>query len=168
MTVETIKGKLAAAKGFSNEHRLLSSLLLRGYNASRVDLPHSRYDIIVESGVESVSIEFIRIQVKTVSGSNSIGFTGGLRGGVDREYVSNVKEFVQNRETSDIVVGVDVTKINGDDKTDFYFIPTIVIEKLGQKSISINKIPNAKNNWDLLNNCKDENFVMKYFKDLFE
>lgn len=30
-------GKLASAKGFANENRLLAALLERGYNASRVE-----------------------------------------------------------------------------------------------------------------------------------
>ncbi len=54
------KGKLASAKGFANERRLVAALLERGYNASIVDLPHSTYDIVVEGSDK----DNIRFQVK--------------------------------------------------------------------------------------------------------
>ena len=43
------KGKLDSVKGFANESRLLAALLEREYNASRVDLPHSTYDLMLRS-----------------------------------------------------------------------------------------------------------------------
>ncbi len=156
--VETNKGKLASAKGFANESRMLAALLERGYNASRVDLPHSTYDIVVE--LDSC---IIRVQVKTVSGS-SVSFVGGVRGGVDREYKSGVKEYTQTTETSDVVVGVQSERDNGERRINFYFIPTLYIVQLGQGSLSVNKIPKAKNNWILLEKCKDREFVDDFFK----
>ena len=104
----TDKGKLASAKGFANESRLLAALLERGYNASRVDLPHSTYDVVVELNQNNI----IRLQVKTVSKTGSVSFKGGVRGGADRFYRSDVKEYLQNTNTSDAVVGVKSTKKN--------------------------------------------------------
>ncbi len=103
MSDETSRGKLASAKGFANENRLLAALLERGYNASKVDLPHSTYDIIVERSTH----ETLRVQVKTLSRSKSVSFKGGVRGGRDRSYKSGVKEYTQSTHTSDIVVGVE-------------------------------------------------------------
>ncbi len=91
----------ASVKGFANENRLLGALLERGYNVSKVDLPHSSYDLVLEHGAD-----MIRIQVKTVGVSKSISFVGGIRGGADREYKSDVKMYVQNTKKSDVVVGV--------------------------------------------------------------
>ena len=153
------KGKLASAKGFANESRLLAALLERGYNASRVDLPHSTYDIVVEKSTHDI----IRVQVKTVGQGKSVSFTGGVRGGVDRTYKSGVKSYTQNTETSDVVVGVQSTRNNGDTEINFYFIPTLYIEKIGQKSLSINRIPQAKNDWEILFRCKEEDFVSEMF-----
>ena len=150
------KGKLASAKGFANESRLLAALLERGYNASRVDLPHSTYDIVVELEQRNI----IRLQVKTVSKQGSVSFKGGVRGGADRVYLSDVKVYTQSTETSDAVVGVRSSKKNGDTDIDFWFIPSCFIEQLGQGSLSINKIPQAKNNWKLLEMCKDNNYVL--------
>ena len=153
------KGKLASAKGFANESRLLAALLERGHNASRVDLPHSTYDIVVEMSAQDI----IRVQVKTVGPKGSVSFKGGVRGGADREYRSGVKEYTQSTETSDVVVGVKSARANGEKEIDFYFIPTLYIEKLGQKSLSVNKIPQAKNDWQILTGCKDKEFVEQIF-----
>ena len=157
-------GKQASATGFANESRLLAALLDRGFNASSVDLPHSTYDIVVELEKNSI----IRVQVKTIGRSNSIKFTGGSRGGVDREYKSGVKSYTQDTTTSDIVVGVKSRKFNGDDKIDFYFVPTLLIEHLKQQSISANKMEKWKNNWDILRHCKDQDFVENTFLELFQ
>ena len=73
MKDETERGKQAAAKGFANENRLLAALLERGFNASRVDLPHSTYDIVVEKSKHDT----IRVQVKIIGRSKSISFMGG-------------------------------------------------------------------------------------------
>ncbi len=162
MTGKENKGKLASAKGFANENRLLAALLQRGFNASQVDLPHSTYDLVLE--IEPGNL--LRLQVKTISSDNGVSFVGGIRGGTDREYKSGVKEYTQNTKTSDVVVGVKSIQSNGDSEVNFYFIPTLLIEKLGQKSLSMNKIPNARNNWDLLLRCKDEDFVLKIFSSL--
>ena len=156
---EVKKGKLASAKGFANESRLLAALLERGYNASKVDLPHSTYDLIVEKSKHDT----IRIQVKTISKNKIISFRGGVRGGKDRTYKSNVKSYTQNTDTSDIVVGIESIRNNGDAEINFYFIPTLYIESIQQNSLSINKILHAKNNWKILQNCKDSLYVSQQF-----
>lgn len=84
------RGRSASVKGFANENRLLAALLQRGYNASKVDLPLSTYDILVEKSRH----EIIRIQVKTVGKSGSISFSGGTRGGRDRTYKSDVLSLI--------------------------------------------------------------------------
>lgn len=120
------------------------------------DLPLSSYDLLiaVKTG-DSSEREIIRAQVKTISG-NSLGFTGGTRGGVDREYKSGVKTYVQSTQTSDVVIGIKES--NG--SFDLYFVPTVLIEVLEQKSISINKIQALKNNADILENCKNHAHIL--------
>ena len=162
MTGDTEKGKLASATGFANEQRLLAALLSRGYNASHVDLPHSTYDIVVELPNDS-SVEIIRVQVKTINKSGSIPFQGGMRGGKDREYKSGVKTYTHSTETADVIVGVECEKDNGDTNINYYIIPTLYIETLGQKSITKKKVPEGKNNWDLLFKCKDRDYISQTF-----
>ena len=161
--VDTVeKGKLASAKGFANESRLLAALIERGYNASRVDLPHSTYDIVVEKSTH----DLIRVQVKTVNRRNSVSFKGGQRAGADKIYKSQDKVYRYNTEKCDIVVGVESIATNGDSEINFYFIPALFIEILDQDSLSIKKIPQAKNDWDILLHCKEGDFVIEKFQEL--
>lgn len=156
------QGKQDSIKGFANESRLLAALLERGHNASRVELPHSPYDIVV---IQSTH-ELIRVQVKTVGPQKSVSFTGGGRGGKDRISIPGVKGYVHDTKISDIIVGVESIRGNGDSEVNFYFIPTLLIEILGQGSLSVNLIPHAKNNWEILLRCKDPDFIIETFDAL--
>jgi len=124
-------------------------------NVSLVDLPLSPYDIIVVFKEEDGTEDIIRAQVKTAK--KSISFIGGTRGGIDREYKSGVKEYRQSTSTSDVVIGIHPL---GNDSYELYFVPTILIEKLNQKSISIKKIEKLKNNYFILRNCKNYDLII--------
>ena len=152
------KGREDSVKGFAHEHIVAGILMKRYQNVSLVDLPLSKYDlIIVPKQQENGTEEAIRAQVKTVSPSGSISFTGGGRAGVDRTYKSDVKTYVQSTKTSDVVIGIQQAS-NG--HFDLYFVPTVLIEVLEQKSISINKIQALKNNADILENCKNHAHIL--------
>jgi len=157
------KWKQASVSGFAHELIAAGILMKRYQNVSLVDLPLSPYDLIIVLKAEDGSENIIRAQVKTAT--KSISFTGGTRGGVDREYKSGVKIYRQSKKTSDVVIGV-TPRLNdeGDKGYDLYFVPTILIEKLNQNSISINKIPFLKNNYDMLKKCKDENEVSSLYE----
>ena len=127
-------------------------------NVSLVNLPLSPYDIVIVQKTEHGE-DIIRAQVKTAK--ISISFTGGSRGGVDRKYRSGVKTYKQTTKTCDVVIGLHPY----DDSFDLYFVPTILIEKLGKKSISLNKVKDLKNNYEILNNCKNTNFVISKAKE---
>lgn len=150
------RGLQASVEGFAHEH-IAAGLLMKKYqNVSLVNLPLSPYDIVVvlrENGRENI----IRVQVKTAR--HTISFRGGVRGGVDRTYKSGVKEYTQSPLTSDVVIGL--CPINSDKNAfDLYFVPTILIAHLGQKSISLKKIKQLKNNYAILERCKDKEFVL--------
>lgn len=130
-------------------------LMKRYQNVSLVDLPLSPYDIIIVRKREDDSEDIIRAQVKTAK--QSVPFTGGGRGGVDREYKSDVKTYTQSTVTSDVVIGVHPA---GDNAFELYFVPTILIEVLNQKSISINKIADLKENYEILENCKNRQVII--------
>jgi len=152
------KGREDAAKGFAHEHIVAGILMKRYQNVSLVDLPLSKYDLIVVLKPAENSIEeTIRAQVKTVSPSGTLGFSGGGRAGIDRQYKSGVKTYVQSTKTSDVVIGIRQVS-NG--HFDLYFVPTILIEKLAQKSISLNRIQALKNNWEILENCKNHEHII--------
>ncbi|MBN1899733.1 hypothetical protein JW926_00240 [Candidatus Sumerlaeota bacterium] len=153
------KGLQASVEGFAHEHIVAGILMKKFKNVSLVDLPLSPYDVIIVFKEEDGKENIIRAQVKTAR--NSISFIGGTRGGIDREYKSGVKEYKQSTKTSDVVVGIRPFDNNS---YDLYFVPTIIIELLNQKSISINKIKDLKNNYEILKKCKDSSFVISECK----
>jgi len=51
------------------------------------------------------------------------------------------------------------------DSFDLYFVPTTLIEQLAQKSISLGRIKALKNNYKMLENCKNRDFVIAKCKE---
>ncbi len=157
MATSEDKGRQASIDGFAHEHIVVGILMKKYRNVSLVNLPLSPYDIIIVLPSKKLGREeIIRAQIKTAT--RSISFTGGTRGGVDREYISGVKEYRQSTETSDVVIGIHPASHNS---FELYFVPTVLIERLDQKSISINKIQGLKDNYDILENCKNEVLIIQ-------
>lgn len=153
------RGRQAAVNGFAHQ-QIVCGLLMKKYkNVSLVDLPLSPYDIIVVRKMPDGFEDIIRIQVKTAR--HSISFVGGSRGGVDRRYISGVKTYVQSPKTSDCIVGIHFS----DGEPELYFFPTLLIGKLGQKSVSLSKIEGFKNNHEILENCKNRDFIIQKAKE---
>jgi hypothetical protein len=148
------RGRQASINGFAHEHIVAGILMKRYHNVSLVDLPLSRYDVIVVLKKREKD-EIIRAQVKTAK--KSINFTGGTRGGIDRVYRSGIKEYVQSTKSADIVIGVHAL----DDTYELYFVPTILVERLNQKSIALRRIEKLKNNYEMLEKCKNYEFVVR-------
>ena len=156
------RGKQASIDGFAHEHIVVGILMKKFKNVSLVDLPLSSYDIIIARELDNGNSEdIIRVQVKTAR--KRISFTGGTRGGIDREYKSNVKTYIQSPKTSDVVVGIQ--PIGDEAGYNLYFVPTILIEKWNTKSKSLNKIEILKNNYDFLINCKNHDYIINKAKD---
>lgn len=149
------RGRQASVNGFAHEHIAVGILMKKFQNVSLVDLPLSTYDIVIVLKEKNGSEQTVRAQVKTAR--QNISFVGGVRGGVDRTYKSGVKQYVQSTTTSDVVIGVHP---RNKESYELYFVPTILIEELGQKSISLNKINDLKNNYEILERCKDPDFVI--------
>jgi hypothetical protein len=151
------RGWKAAINGFAHEHIAAGILMKRYGNVSLVDLPLSPYDIVIVYKKEHGE-DIVRAQVKTAK--RFVSFTGGSRGGIDRTYKSGVKTYTQSTAKCDVVIGLQPY----DDSYDLYFVPTILIEKLGKKSISLSKIQSLKNNYEMLDNCKNRKFVLQKAK----
>lgn len=154
------KGKQASVDGFAHEHIVCGILMKKYQNVSLVDLPLSTYDIIIVFKDSSEKENIIRAQAKTAT--KSISFTGGVRGGIDRTYKSDVKKYKQSTTTSDVVIGIHP---KGLDAFDLYFVPTCIIEILKKSSISIGKLEKLKNNFEILEHCKDKKFILEKFKE---
>ncbi|MDP2726662.1 MAG: hypothetical protein Q8P59_03890, partial [Dehalococcoidia bacterium] len=119
------------------------------------------YDIIIVFKDTDDKENIIRAQIKTAR--DNISFTGGTRGGVDRTYRSGVKTYRQSTVTSDVVIGLHPLNV---DSFALYVVPTILVEALGQGSISISKIAGLKNNYEMLEKCKDKDFVIGKAREL--
>lgn len=150
------RGRKASVDGFAHEHIVVGILMKKYQNVSLVDLPLSTYDIIIVRKQSDGTEDTIRAQIKTAT--KSISFVGGTRGGVDRTYKSGIKEYTQSTATSDIVIGLHAS---GENSFDLYFFPTVLIEYIEQKSISISKIEALKNNYFILENCKNRELMLK-------
>lgn len=154
------KGKDYSIKGDANEHRVVAALLDRGYNASLVDLKNSKYDVVIEIG----RAEFLRLQVKTADGG-SISLRGGGRGGRGAVHDPSVTSYQYTTDHCDCIVGVYSTHRNGD-TIDFYFLPVSWAQNVDQTSISLRKLVKTKNNFLLLEKCRDEEYVDQCLKDV--
>lgn len=154
-------GKKAAVDGFAHELILTGILMKRYLNVSLVDLPLSEYDILVVFKNENEEEIFIRVQSKTAT--KSVKFTGGTRGGVDREYKSDVKKYTQSPKTADVVIGITPNE-NG--SFDLYIVPTVIIEFFGTESKSIGQLQSLKNNFEMLERSKDHEFIIAKAKEL--
>jgi len=152
-------GKQASIDGFAHEHIVVGILMKRYQNVSLVDLPLSPYDIIIARKLDNGKEDIIRIQVKTAR--TSVSFTGGTRGGVDREYKSDVKTYIQSPDTSDCIVGF---RPNEDGTFDLFFVPTVLISYFGTKSKGLGTIEFFKNNYDILENCKNHKYIVDIAK----
>lgn len=153
-------GRQASVEGFANE-LIVTGLLMKKYqNVSLVNLPLSTYDIIIVKKLE-YGEEIIRAQVKTAR--KSVSFTGGTRGGVDREYKSGIKTYTQSIITSDVIIGLTPIE-NG--SFDMYFIPTLLIEIWGTKSKGLGQIQPLRNNYDMLENCKNSDYIINKAHEL--
>lgn len=153
-------GKQSSIDGFAHEHIVVGMLMKRYQNVSLVDLPLSPYDIIIVRKTKSGVEEIIRVQVKTAR--KSVSFTGGTRGGVDRTYKSDIKEYIHSPETSDCIVGFHE---NDNETFDLYFIPTVLIKYFGTKSKGIGMLEFFKNNYDMLENCKNHKYCIKIARE---
>ncbi len=153
-------GKISAITGKANELITLGMLLPEFPNAMLSAHEQSSHDIIIALEKNN----FIRAQVKTAG--PSVSFTGGNRGGIDRTYIKgtdNPKSYTYSTDDTDVVIGINNTDFG---KYDLYFIPSLVITKIKQKSISINKILFTKNDLKIISLCKDEKYCHNFLQRL--
>ncbi len=142
-----IKKKSGAPLGDAHELFVRSIMMRLGLEAGKADLSGSAYDVVIV-GMEKMDglKRFLRVQVKTMD--NSLTLTGGGRGGIDREYVSDVKVYKYSPENTDLIFGVDKNKL------DIYVVPTSFLDLWG-KSIAKSRIQILKNNWKILVNWNE-------------
>jgi len=139
-------GLFSATLGDAHEHIVLGILIRLGLEVGKVDVSSTPYDLIIRpyKNPKTKSSSFIRAQIKTVK--TSLSFSGGSRGGIDREYKSNVKTYTYSSKDTDIVIGIDRSTL------DLYVVPIKIVEKCNQKSLAASKLKIFLNNWDIFLN----------------
>jgi hypothetical protein len=141
-------GKIAANLGDAHEHIVAGILIRLGFDVGIVDVSGTPYDLLIVAFTSpKAEKSVLRAQIKTVR--DSVPFKGGSRGGVDREYKSDVKTYKYTTEHSDLILGIDR------DSLDIYVVPTRFLT-MWNSSIAKSKIQPLKNNWDILLNWNDK------------
>jgi len=153
------KGKKDSIRGKANEYLALGALLPVYPNTMMSSNEQTAHDLIIHLEKN----KDVRAQVKTVSEKNTISFMGGKRSGAERQYISSVKEYRYSAKDTDLVIGVRGFDIGN---FELFFIPSLVIDKIGQKSISVKKIKFTKNDFKIIEQCKDSDFAEKFYKQL--
>ena len=160
MATKEEKGRQGAIDGIAHGHIVFGLLMKKYRDVFHSDLPLSSYDIIIVEQRNDSEENTIRAQVKT--SPQVVPFTGGGRSGVARRYQSGVKEYIYSTQTSDVIIGIRPTD---DNSFELYFVPTVLIEELKQKSISIRKIQALKDNYFILENCKNRRLIIQKCKE---
>lgn len=157
---QTEDAKFSSNLGTAHEFFVTGILMRLGFDVSISSVKGGPYDLLItvyKNGPKSKQ-DTIKAQAKTCT--NSIRFIGGIRGGMDRSYKSEVKQLVDKsykytEKDNDLIIGVQKFTL------DLYLIPTRFLKHFG-KSKSIAHLACLKNNWDILLNWRD-----KYLDDLF-
>lgn len=140
---EINSGVMTANAGDSAEFIFVARAILAGFNCSSVDVRSSRYDAIID-----FNNKLLRVQIKGISTGNNISFKDRDRGGqgIDHTHQRNIGKRITSQDC-DIYVAVD--KQVGL----CYVIPMSWADSLEEdeiKTISLNKIEQYKENWQVI------------------
>jgi hypothetical protein len=146
------KGLFAAQLGEAHQHIIAGVLLRLGFAVAAAPVRAGAYDLIITAYKDRANSPeeevLVRTQCRTVK--DSLKFTGGVRGGADREYIKpSPKEYKYTERHNDLIIGIDVTNL------DFFLVPTCFIHVWG-KSVSKNQLQELKNNFEILLNWRDD------------
>lgn len=143
--------KHAAMLGEAHEFIATGILMRWGFGVSVVSVRGGPYDLIIPAyedfRANPEKIALLRAQVRTMT--DSISFKAGIRGGVNRVYISDIKTYKYTEKDNDLIIGVDKSSL------DLYLVPTRHIKKWGS-SKSKTKLQVYKNNWDVLLQWNDQ------------
>jgi hypothetical protein len=76
--------------------------------------------------------------------------------------IENINTYTQSPDTSDCIVGF---RPNEDGTFDLFFVPTVLISYFGTKSKGLGAIEFLKNNYEILENCKNHKFIVEIAKN---
>jgi hypothetical protein len=152
-----LKGKFEALLGDAHQYIVAGILIRLGFTVSLVALKGEPFDLIIFAYEKPQGREIpLRCQVR--ASRNSVKFTAGTRGGVDRIYKPGIKKYKYTPEHNDLIIGIDIKTL------DLYLVPTRFITNWGE-SRAFSKLQPLKNNWDILLNWNDE-YLSKLYQEL--
>lgn len=145
------RGAFAALLGEAHQYLVTGLLMRLGFLVSVITVRGGTFDLIIPAyenfTQDREKVALVRAQVRTIR--QSLRFTGGVRAGVDRIYLPEVKGYKYTPRHNDLIIGVDQLTL------DLYLVPTRYIERWG-KSVSKSKLQPVKNNWQILLNWNDD------------
>jgi len=144
------KGAFAALLGEAHQYLVTGILMRLGFLVSVITVRGGTYDLIIPAyedfAKDKEKTVLIRAQVRTIK--ESLRFIGGVRAGVNRIYLPEVKGYKYTPKHNDLIIGVDKATL------DIYLVPTRYIGRWG-KSVSKRKLQALKNNFEILLNWND-------------
>lgn len=161
-TCKREQGKLDSIKGAGNELLVLGSLIYSYPNTMMSSSAQTAHDLIINISPQ----KNIRAQVKTVNKNGSIPLKGGGRSGADANYGGEGtinKTYLYSTENCDLIIGVHYKSVG---HFELYFIPGLVLDKLKQQSISINKIKFTKNDLSIVDKCLDSDYANNFWDQI--
>ena len=145
------RGAFAALLGEAHQYLVTGLLMRLGFLVSVITVRGGTFDLIIPAyenfTQDREKVALVRAQVRTIK--QSLRFTGGVRAGVDRIYLPEVKGYKYTPRHNDLIIGVDQSIL------DLYLVPTRYIERWGN-SVSKSKLQPLKNNWQILLNWNDD------------
>ena len=158
--IQDYQAWLNGVRGSANELIVLG-ILLPFYPESMLSaVANSSHDMSIRLPVADDPV--VRVQIKTAH--DRVVFTGGSRAGRERLTLTKEKVYPYTSDKADVVIGIDELSEIG--RYDLYFVPTRVIDRVVQLSISNGKIAFTKNKLEIISRCKDPAYVEWYLTQI--
>jgi hypothetical protein len=145
------KGAFAALLGEAHQYLVTGILMRLGFLVSVITVRGGTFDLIIPAyenfAKDKDKTVLIKAQVRTIK--QSLRFIGGVRAGVDRIYLPQVKGYKYTPKHNDLIIGVDGATL------DLYLVPTRYIGRWGN-SVSKGKLQVLKNNFEILLNWNEQ------------
>lgn len=108
------KGAFAALLGEAHQYLVTGLLMRLGFFVSVITVRGGTFDLIIPAYEnfkhDKEKIMLIRAQVRTIK--QSLRFIGGIRAGVDRIYLPQVKGYKYTPKHNDLIIGVDQSTLD--------------------------------------------------------
>lgn len=156
------EGLFSAMLGEAHQHIIAGLLLRAGFAVAAAPVRTGAYDLIITAYRDRTNQPqehvLLRTQCRTIL--KSLKLIGGVRGGVDRQYLRpSPKEYKYTEEHNDLIIGIHKETL------DLYIIPTRFTHQWG-KSVAVSRIAPLQWRFDLLLNWRDD-YLQHVYQELW-